>query len=134
MNPSAHPKQSAKGVLSLGSGAHDRQRSGVCALRPAADRSVEKAGALRLAGGVQITRGGEIDGAVVNEYFPLNGIVYNTLFTQEEFPAGGNIGKPPQHQVGFPPEVPIEVAVLEGDKVKAWNYRSKKVHGFYEYF
>ena len=34
MNPSAHPKQSAKGVLSLGSGAHDRQRSGVIPAQP----------------------------------------------------------------------------------------------------
>ena len=29
MARSAHHKQSAKGVLSMGSGAHDRQRSGV---------------------------------------------------------------------------------------------------------
>ena len=34
MNPSAHPKQSAKGVLSLGSGAHDRQRCGVIPAQP----------------------------------------------------------------------------------------------------
>ena len=34
MNPSAHHKQSAKGVLSMGSGAHDRQRSGAIPAQP----------------------------------------------------------------------------------------------------